>query len=155
MEALPVARKRLIRTSAAVLAAVSAGLRAMPRVAAMLQHPREAWRALKTRRLLWPWLNCSVKLLIGTLAYNAFVLLVVQPLLRTWFPPLSTWEHVKGVFGGTRTTYESLVPIVSAIIWIAGNGLLFALLGENLRKTHEAITQGAVVPMDSTTRLIR
>jgi len=127
----------------------------MPRVAGGLRHPREAWCLLKTRRLLWPWLSCSVKLLIGTLAYNLFVLFAVQPLLRKWFPPLSPWEHVSGLFGGTRMTYETLVPTVSAAIWIVGNGLLFALLGENLRKTHEAITQGAVVPLDSTTRMIR
>jgi hypothetical protein len=91
---------------------------------------------LRTRAVLWPWMTQSVKLFGGTLAYNAFALLVVQPLLRRWFPPLKPWEHVTGLFSGPRTTYEEIVPVVATTIWILGNALLVVLMNRNLRQTR-------------------
>jgi hypothetical protein len=102
--------------------------------------------ALRTRAVLWPWMTQSVKLFIGTLAYNAFALIVVQPLLKQWFPPLKPWEHVTGALSGhSRTTYEQVVPIVATTLWIIGNALLFALMNRNLRRTQETIASGGVM----------
>jgi hypothetical protein len=102
--------------------------------------------ALRSRAVLWPWMTQSAKLFIGTLAYNAFALIVVQPLLKKWFPPLKPWEHVTGVLNGhSRTTYEQIVPVVATTVWIVGNALLFALMNRNLRRTHETIAAGGVM----------
>jgi hypothetical protein len=107
--------------------------------------------ALRTRAVLWPWMTQSVKLFIGTLAYNAFALIVVQPLLKKWFPPLKPWEHVTGALSGhSRTTYEQIVPVVATTMWILGNALLFALMNRNLRRTQETIAAGGAM-----TRLVR
>jgi len=100
---------------------------------------------LRTRAVLWPWLTQSMKLFIGTLAYNAFALIVVQPLLKQWFPPLKPWEHVTGLFGHSRTTYEQIVPIVATTMWILGNALLFALMNRNLRQTQATIAAGGAM----------
>jgi hypothetical protein len=102
--------------------------------------------ALRTRAVLWPWMTQSVKLFLGTLTYNAFALIVVQPLLKKWFPPLKPWEHVTGVLSGhSRTTYEQVVPIVATTMWILGNALLFALMNRNLRRTQETIAAGGAM----------
>jgi len=90
--------------------------------------------AVRSRAFLWPWLTNSWKLVLGTLAYNAFVFLFVKPILRAWFPPLKPWEHVTGVFSGTRTTYEDLLPTVATILWIAGNALVVTLLRDGRNK---------------------
>jgi hypothetical protein len=101
--------------------------------------------ALRTRAVLWPWMTQSVKLFIGTLAYNAFALIVVQPLLKKWFPPLKPWEHVTGLFGHSRMTYEEIVPAVATTLWIVGNALLFALMNRNLRQTQATIAAGGTM----------
>jgi hypothetical protein len=102
--------------------------------------------ALRSRAVLWPWMTQSVKLFIGTLTYNAFALIVVQPLLKKWFPPLKPWEHVTGALSGhSRTTYEQVVPIVATTIWILGNALLFALMNRNLRQTQATIAAGGAM----------
>lgn len=85
-----------------------------------------------SRTLLYPWMTESAKLFAGTVAYNVFVLFVVEPVLRNWFPPLSPWEHVKGVFGHQRTTYEQIVPIVATSLWIAGNAFIIVMMNRKL-----------------------
>ncbi len=101
--------------------------------------------ALRTRAVLWPWMTQSVKLFIGTLAYNAFALVVVQPLLKKWFPPLKPWEHVTGLFGHSRLTYEAIVPAVATTLWILGNALLVALMNRNLRQTQATVASGGTM----------
>lgn len=121
-------RRHLIRPLAAALAWLSA-------TAALL----------RSRAVLWPWMTQSAKLFIGTLAYNAFAFIFVQPLLRKWFPPLKPWEHVTGLFGHSRTTYEELVPIVATTLWILGNAFLFARINRNLRQTQSAMAAGGAM----------
>jgi hypothetical protein len=121
-------RKHIIRPLAAALAWASATI-----------------SALHTRAVLWPWMTQSAKLFIGTLTYNAFALVVVQPLLKKWFPPLKPWEHVSGLFGHSRTTYEQIVPVVATTLWILGNALLFALMNRNLRQTQATIAAGGAM----------
>jgi len=87
----------------------------------------------------------SVKLIVGTLAYNVFALMVVQPLLRKWFPPLKPWEHVTGLFGHSRTTYHEIVPVVATTLWIIGNALLLAMMNRNLRSSQAAIAAGGAM----------
>ena len=126
-------RRTLIKSLSAAFALLSAGA-----------------AILRTRAVLWPWMTQSVKLYIGTLAYNAFALIVVQPLLKKWFPPLKPWEHVTGLFGHSRTTYEEIVPVVATTAWIVGNALLFALMNRNLRQTQAAVAAGgAAASLDS------
>ena len=117
-------------------------------------HVVKLLRVLQSRQVIWPWLTRSYKLLLGTLAYNVFVLVFVQPLLRKWFPPLNPWEHVKGVFGGsTRTTFEELVPVVGTALWILGNGLIFALFSRDARDTHSTLAEGgAIAQLEPRTR---
>lgn len=114
-------------------------------VAAALAWASAATAALRTRAVLWPWMTQSVKLFIGTLAYNAFALIIVQPLLKKWFPPLKPWEHVTGLFGHSRMTYEEIVPNVATALWIIGNALLFALMNRNLRQTQATIAAGGTM----------
>lgn len=129
-------RRTLIRSLAAVLAFLS-----------------RATAALRSRAVLWPWMTQSVKLFAGTLAYNAFALIVVQPLLRRWFPPLKPWEHVTGLFGHSRVTYEEIVPLVATTLWILGNAFLFALMSRNLRQTQAAVAAGgSTAPLDARLR---
>jgi len=100
--------------------------------------PPAQWRdRLRQRHFLWPWLTQSYKLVLGTLAYNAFVFVVVEPVLRRWFPPLKPWEHVTGIFGGTRATYEDIGPTVATILWIAGNALIITLLNRRLQVARD------------------
>jgi len=126
-------------------------------LAAALAWASATTSALRTRAVLWPWMTQSVKLFIGTLAYNAFALIVVQPLLKKWFPPLKPWEHVTGALSGhSRTTYEQVVPIVATTLWIIGNALLFAMMNRNLRSTQSAISAGGTMsPMQSRVRVLR
>jgi hypothetical protein len=114
-------------------------------LAAALAGASATTSALRTRAVLWPWMTQSVKLFIGTLAYNAFAFIVVQPLLKKWFPPLKPWEHVTGLFGHSRMTYEQIVPVVATTLWIFGNALLFAMLNRNLRHTQAAIAAGGTM----------
>lgn len=101
--------------------------------------------ALRSRALLWPWMTQSVKLFVGTLTYNAFALIFVQPLLRKWFPPLKPWEHVTGLFGHSRMTYEEIVPAVATTLWILGNALLFVMMNRNLRSSQAAVAAGGAM----------
>lgn len=123
-------------------------------LAALLALGSRGFAALRTRALLWPWMTESMKLFAGTLAYNAFALLFVQPLLRRWFPPLKPWEHVTGLFGGgTRTTYEEIVPVVATTLWILGNALLVVMMNRKLRSTRESIAVGgAMASLDARPR---
>lgn len=104
--------------------------------------------ALRSRAVLWPWMTQSVKLFLGTLAYNAFALLFVQPLLRRWFPPLKPWEHVTGLLGDSRLTYQEIVPVVATTLWILGNALLVVLMNRNLQNTRETIAAGGAMTAD-------
>jgi hypothetical protein len=140
----------LLAATIVLLSAVAASVRSF------FSNPRgvsEFLVRLRSRAVLWSWMTQSMKLFIGTLAYNAFALIVVQPLLRRWFPPLKPWEHVTGLFGGARLTYEEIVPAVATTLWIAGNAMLFALMNRNLRGTQAAIaTGGAMTPLDARPR---
>jgi hypothetical protein len=62
---------------------------------------------------------------------------LVEPILRRWFPPLKPWEHVQGVFGSTRTTYQDIVPVVATVLWIAGNALVITLLNRRLQVARD------------------
>ena len=125
-------------------------------LAAALVLLSSAVAALRTRTVIWSWTTQSVKLFIGTLAYNAFALIFVQPLLRKWFPPLKPWEHVTGLFGHSRTTYEEIVPVVATTLCILGNALLFALMNRNLRQTQSTIAAGgAATALDTRLRTSR
>jgi hypothetical protein len=126
---------------------------AIRNLAATMVWLSAATAAVRTRAVLWPWMTQSAKLFIGALAYNAFALIFVQPLLRKWFPPLKPWEHVSGLFGGARTTHEEIVPVVATVLWILGNALLFALMNRNLRSTQAAVAVGAAMTdLDPRTR---
>ena len=121
-----------------------------------LKDPAKFLRVLQSRKVIWPWLTRSYKLLLGTLAYNVFVLLVVQPMLRKWFPPLNPWEHVKGAFvGSSRTTFEDLVPVVGTTLWILGNGLIFALANRTNDTASALAEGGAITQLDSRVRASR
>ena len=129
-------RRIIIRHLAALLAWISAGL-----------------ASLRSRTVLGPWMSESAKLFAGTLAYNAFALVIVQPLLRKWFPPLKPWEHVTGLFGDSRLTYEQIVPVVATTLWILGNALLVVMINRNWRNTRETIAAGgAMAPLDARLR---
>lgn len=134
MEALRIAKLIGIR-ALALLIAVVGGLAVLSiQLLKKLSHPAKLLAALRDRALLWPWLTHSTKLVLGTLAYNAFVFLLVEPILRRWFPPLKPWEHVQGVFAGsTRTTYDDILPVVATALWIAGNALVITLLNRRLQ----------------------
>ena len=134
MEALRFARLIGIRALAALLVAASAVATLSIRALKKLSRPAECLDELRNRDVLWPWLTHSSKLVVGTLAYNAFVFLLVEPILRRWFPPLKPWEHVQGLFtGSTRTTYEQIVPVVATVLWIAGNAFVIVLLSDRSR----------------------
>lgn len=138
MEAIRVARLFCIRVATVLLTA--AGTAALALFALLKKRsPGELLRDLKARSVLWPWLTHSSKLVAGTLAYNAFVFLLVEPILRRWFPPLKPWEHVQGVFtGSTRTTYEQIVPTVATMLWIAGNAFVIVRLGDRSRQRRSS-----------------
>jgi hypothetical protein len=135
IEVLRASRLVGIRTLAALLVAVGALVIVSIRFLKKLHHPMAMVDEIKKRTVLWPWLANSYKLILGTLAYNAFVFLVVEPILRRGFPPLKPWEHVTGVFAGsTRTTYEEIAPLIATVLWIAGNALVITLLHGNRRQ---------------------
>ena len=115
-------RRIIITHLAAVLASASAG-------AALL----------RSRAVVWPWMTTSARMIAELVAYNAFVLFIIEPLLRRWFPPLKPWEHVTGLFGGARTTYEEIVPAVATTLWILGNAFLLAMMNRRLRRTHPMV----------------
>jgi hypothetical protein len=98
--------------------------------------------ALWSKPVLRAWFSRSTNLLIGTLAYNLFVIVVLQPILANLFPPLNGWEHVRSVFTGhSRYTYKDLLPYVGPVIWVVGNGLCFAMLNRNLHEAQDAVRQ--------------
>jgi len=118
-------------------------------LAALLALGSTAIMAIRQRTMLGSWMTESAKLFVGTIAFNLFSLLIVQPLLRRWFPPLKPWEHVSGLFGNTRTTYEEIVPAVATTLWILGNALLIVLMNRKMRATRESIaTGGAITQLD-------
>ena len=132
MESLRAAKLAGIRTLVVLLSATGAAVRALL-VFLKKRSPGQVLRDLRSRSVLWPWFTHSTKLVLGTLAYNTFVFVFVEPILRRWFPPLKPWEHVQGVFGSTRTTYEDIVPAVATVLWIAGNALVITLLNRRLQ----------------------
>lgn len=81
------------------------------------------------------WFSRSRYILVMVLAYNAVALLLVQPLLEYFFPSLSLWEQAKGFFGReTRWTHKDLFPLIAPVIWVIGNGFLFALLAKRINE---------------------
>ncbi len=91
-------------------------------------------------RLLKLWLHKSAALLWGTLLYNAFMVFLMRPLLRKWFPPLNGWERVGKFFTGTsRLTYSEILPYAGPAVWIAGNALFFALLHRELSDARHTL----------------
>jgi hypothetical protein len=147
MEALRIARLVGIRVLAAILVAVGVAVVTSIRLIQCLRTPRASLQRLRTRRVLWPWITNSYRLVLGTLAYNLFVFLLIEPILRRWFPPLSPWEHVQGVFSGsTRTTYEQVVPAVATTLWIAGNALVVTFLRSQRRSPAPADGYAAPLP---------
>ena len=132
MESLRAAKLAGIRTLVVLLSATGAAVRALL-VFLKKRSPGQVLRDLRSRSVLWPWFTHSTKLVLGTLAYNTFVFVFVEPILRRWFPPLKPWEHVQGVFGSTRTTYEDIVPAVATVLWIGGNALVITLLNRRLQ----------------------
>ena len=138
MEALHAAKLLGIRALVALLLVVGAAATAVIGFVKKLPAPTEFVDGVRNRQVLWPWLTQSYKLVLGTIAYNAFVFLVVEPILRRWFPPLKPWEHVTGFFAGsTRTTYEDVVPAIATILWIAGNALVITLLNRRLQVARD------------------
>ncbi len=137
MELLRLAKGIGIRALAALLIIVAAAVTASIRLAKRLERPDEVIAALRARKFFWPWLTHSYKLVLGTLAYNAFVFVVVEPVLRQWFPPLKPWEHLQGIFGSTRTTYDEILPTVATALWIAGNALVIVLLNRRLQVARD------------------
>ncbi|HXV13223.1 MAG TPA: hypothetical protein VEC56_03365 [Candidatus Krumholzibacteria bacterium] len=141
MEFLRVAKRIGIRALAALMVIGGALAIALIRALKALANPTDLLARLRRRALLWPWLTQSYKQVIGMVAYNAFVFFLVEPILRRWFPPLKPWEHVTGIFsGGTRTTYEEIVPTVATALWIAGNALVIVFLRDAERKGSHAGT---------------
>lgn len=137
METLRIAKLMGIRALAWLITMVGALALLSIQLLKRLRHPAKLLTGIRDRALLWPWLTHSTKLVLGTLAYNAFVFLLVEPILRQWFPPLKPWEHVQGVFAGsTRTTYDDIVPTVATVLWIAGNALVITLLNRRLQVTR-------------------
>ena len=114
-------------------------------LAALLALGSAAIAAVRQRTVLALWMTESAQLFAGTIAFNLFALLIVQPLLRHWFPPLKPWEHVEGLFGDTRATYEEIVPVVATTLWILGNALLIVLMNRRLRTTRESIAAGGAM----------
>jgi hypothetical protein len=101
-------------------------------------------RDFYSKKVVTLWVKRSAALLWGTLAYNIFVLAIVEPILRKFFPPLSPWERIKTLWGPqTRYSYADLLPYIGPGIWILGNGLLFALLNRNLGRAREDVEKEA------------
>ena len=122
-----------------VVAIIPAGFLSGLRIAASyIFEAVRSLQALRSKEVYQLWLKKSVSLLLGSLAYNLFVILILVPILRLWFPPLSGWEHVRSFFTGThRSTYQDLLPYVGPAIWILGNGFWFALLSRNLKEARQ------------------
>jgi hypothetical protein len=134
METFRAAKLIGIRALVVLLTTAGAAIRALLLFLKKRPSPGELLREIRSRRFIWPWLTHSSKLVAGTLAYNAFVFLLVEPILRKWFPPLKPWEHVQGVFAGaTRATYEDIVPAAATALWIGGNALVITLLNRRLQ----------------------
>jgi len=109
----------------------------------LLDAPARSIQAFGSRKVVRLWFRKSFALLLGTLAYNLFALLILTPLLRKFFPPLSPWEQVRGFVGAsTRATYRDLLPYIGPGLWILGNGLLFALLNQNLLEAQKTVKKG-------------
>lgn len=138
MEAFRIAKLWGLRALALLITIVGALALLSIQVLKKLRPPAMWVTGLRDRALLWPWLTHSTKLVLGTLAYNVFVFLLVEPILRRWFPPLKPWEHVQGVFAGsTRTTYDDILPVVATALWIAGNALVITVLNRRLQVARE------------------
>lgn len=137
MESLRTAKLMGIRMLVVLLSATGVAVRALLSFLKKLSSPADVLRELRSRSLLWPWFTHSTKLVLGTLAYNTFVFVLVEPILRRWFPPLKPWEQVQGVFGSTRTTYQDIVPVVATVLWIAGNALVITLLNRRLQVARD------------------
>ena len=129
----------MFRSMLEVFAIISAGLLSGLRIAASyISEAVLSLQVLRSKQVYQLWLKKSVSLLLGSLAYNLFVILILVPILRLWFPPLSGWEHVRSFFTGAhRSTYQDLLPYVGPTIWILGNGFWFALLNRNLREARQ------------------
>ncbi|MFH1016927.1 MAG: hypothetical protein V1798_01945 [Pseudomonadota bacterium] len=101
------------------------------------------------RKVFKLWVKRSAVLLWGMLVYNAFVALVLTPLFRKWFPPLTGWERVTKLFtGASRTTYRDILPYAGPALWIAGNALLFALIHRELNEARGTLGGPGGKPAD-------
>ena len=129
-----------LRVLAVLLTAAGALAVAVLRVLRRAPSPSDVTAGIRNRAIVLPFLGHSAKIVLGTLAYNAFVFLVVEPILRIWFPPLKPWEHVASLFGSSRTTYDDVAPTVATILWIAGNALVITLLNRRLQVAREVST---------------
>lgn len=137
MGALRIARLMSLRLLAALLAAAGVLVVWILRLLKRAPSPSEIRTGVRDHAMVMPFLGHTAKIVLGTLAYNAFVFLIVEPVLRIWFPPLKPWEHVAGLFGSARTTYDDVAPTVATILWIAGNALVITLLNRRLQVARE------------------
>lgn len=140
MGALRIARLMSLRVLAALLTAAGVLAVWILRVLKRAPSPSEVRTGVRDHAIVMPFLGHTAKIVLGTLAYNAFVFLIVEPILRLWFPPLKPWEHVAGLFGSSRTTYDDVAPTVATILWIAGNALVITLLNRRLQVAREVST---------------
>lgn len=140
MGALRIARLMGLRVLAVLLTAAGAAAVWVLRVLKRAPSPSEVRAGARDHAIVLPFLGHAGKIVLGTLAYNAFVFLIVEPILRIWFPPLKPWERVTGLFGSSRTTYEDVVPTVATVLWIAGNALVITLLNRRLQVAREVST---------------
>ena len=126
-----------LRALAALLSAAGAVVVWILRALKRAPSPSEVRTGVRDHAIVLPFLGHTAKIVLGTLAYNAFVFLIVEPILRIWFPPLKPWERVTGLFGASRTTYQDVVPTVATVLWIAGNALVITLLNRRLQVARE------------------
>ncbi len=140
MGALRVAQLLALRVLAALLTAAGIVAVWVLRALKKAPSPSEVRTGVRDHAIVLPFLGHTAKIVLGTLAYNAFVFLIVEPILRIWFPPLKPWERVTGLFGSSRTTYEDVVPAVATVLWIAGNALVITLLNRRLQVAREVST---------------
>lgn len=137
MGALRIARLMSLRVLAALLTAAGALAVWILRALKRAPSPSGVRTGVRDHAIVMPFLGNTAKIVLGALAYNAFVFLVVEPILRIWFPPLKPWEHVAGLFGSSRTTYDDVAPTVATMLWIAGNALVITLLNRRLQVVRE------------------
>ncbi len=111
-------------------------VQAFGRICQLMRRSLDSFRQwLKSHELFQLWFKESKNLFIEVIAFNLFAFLIVNPVLRRMFPPLSGWEKFKEVFtGSARLTYMEIAPITAKVIWIIGNGFLLAMIHRRLSR---------------------